>query len=150
MQGVRAAVELVAEAGPDDIIVTIVSGGGSAHLSLPVDDIPLAALRDVTEGLLETDATIETINAVRKHHSQLKGGQLAATASPASVCAIIFSEVIGDRLDTIASGPVSPDATSYDDALAVARSSAVDAPDSVVRHLEHGGCQRQSRDADSS
>jgi glycerate 2-kinase len=132
--------KLVASAGPEDLVICVISGGGSALLPLPVEGVTLAEKQAVTRLLLEAGATINELNAVRKHLSRLKGGQLARAAAPARVVALLLSDVIGDPLDVIASGPTAPDPTTYADALAVLdRFGLRDrVPASVRRHLEAG------------
>ena len=121
-RGEAAAVEILgiaAAAGADDLVLCLVSGGGSALLPLPVSGLALEEKQRVTRLLLEAGATINELNAVRKHLSRLKGGQLARAAVPAPVVALLLSDVIGDPLDVIASGPTAPDPTTFGDALAV-------------------------------
>jgi hydroxypyruvate reductase len=132
--------QLVRGAGPDDLVVCLISGGGSALAPAPVPGIGLADKQTVTRLLLETGATINELNTVRKHLSFLKGGQLARAASPASVVALLLSDVIGDPVDVIASGPTAPDPTTFADALAVLEGFGLRArvPDSVRAHLEAG------------
>ena len=108
---------LARDAGPDDLVLCLISGGGSALTPSPVSGVTLAEKQAVTRLLLECGATINELNAVRKHLSRLKGGQLARAAHPAPVVALLLSDVIGDPLDVIASGPTAPDPTTYDDAL---------------------------------
>lgn len=140
VKGARAVLESVRAAGAGDRIVLLLSGGGSALMTLPPDDVPLGELRAVTKRLMAAGAPIEDLNCVRKHLDRLKGGQLAREAAPASVLALILSDVVGDRLDVIASGPVSPDPTTYADALRVLeRYNLLDGvPHGVRRHLEAG------------
>ncbi|MBM4261206.1 MAG: glycerate kinase [Deltaproteobacteria bacterium] len=121
-RGVDAAneiIEMVRAAGPDDLVLCLLSGGGSALLSAPAEDISLADKQRATELLLRCGATIQEINAIRKHASQIKGGQLARLARPARLVSLIVSDVIGDPLDAIASGPTAPDPTTFADCLAV-------------------------------
>ena len=131
---------LVRAAGPDDLVLCLISGGGSALTPSPVSGVSLAEKQAVTRLLLDSGATINELNAVRKHLSRLKGGQLARAAHPAPVVALMLSDVIGDPLDVIASGPTAPDPTTYDDALAVLDRFGLRArvPDSVRAHLERG------------
>jgi hydroxypyruvate reductase len=110
---------LAEAAGADDLVLCLVSGGGSALLPAPVAGVTLAEKQAVTRLLLEAGATINELNAVRKHLSVLKGGQLARAAAPAPVIALLLSDVLGDPLDVIASGPTAPDPTTFADALAV-------------------------------
>jgi hydroxypyruvate reductase len=142
-RGLAAAAEmhqLASGAGPGDLVVCVISGGGSALAPLPVEGVSLAEKQAVTRLLLEAGATINELNAVRKHLSRLKGGQLARAAAPAGVVALLLSDVIGDPLDVIGSGPTAPDPTSFADALAVLdRFGLRDrAPASVRAHLEAG------------
>ena len=119
--GSRQIVGLVDQATERDLILCLISGGGSALMTLPVEGITLADMSALTGSLLRSGATINEMNAVRKHLEQLKGGQLARLASPATVIALILSDVIGSPLDVIASGPTSPDESTYVDALSVLR-----------------------------
>jgi len=132
--------DLLATTTARDRVLLLLSGGASALLPSPVDSISLADLQAVTEHLLRAGATIGEINAVRKHLSRLSGGQLARLAHPAPVVALILSDVVGDPLDVIASGPTAPDPTTYADAQAVlARYDlAEQMPSSVLTHLEAG------------
>ncbi len=131
---------LASDAGPDDLVLCLMSGGGSALTPAPVLGVSLAEKQAVTRLLLEAGATINELNAVRKHLSRLKGGQLARAAHPAPVVALLLSDVIGDPLDVIASGPTAPDPTTYDDALAVLDRFGlrVRVPVAVRAHLEAG------------
>jgi glycerate 2-kinase len=110
---------LVRAATADDLVLCLISGGGSALAPAPVPGVTLAEKQTVTRLLLEAGATINELNAVRKHLSALKGGQLARAAAPAPVAALILSDVIGDPLDVIASGPTAPDPTTFADALEI-------------------------------
>jgi hydroxypyruvate reductase len=131
---------LVTAAGPGDLVIGLVSGGGSALLPLPPPGVSLAEKQAVTRLLLEAGATINELNAVRKHLSALKGGQLARAAAPAPVVALLLSDVIGDPLDVIASGPAAPDPTTFADALAALDHMRLRdrVPASARRHLEAG------------
>lgn len=126
------------DAYSDVIVVGIVTGGESELMPAPADGIDLSDLRTTTEGLLASGATIQEINAVHKHCSNLKEGQLAAAASPATVVGLVFSDVVGNRLDVIASGPLTPDESTYADALAILESYAIDVPDTVETRLRRG------------
>jgi len=110
-----------AAAGPDDRLLLLVSGGGSALATLPPAGLRLADLPAVTGRLLLAGAPIGDLNAVRKHLDRLKGGRLARAAAPAPVLALVLSDVVGDPLDVIASGPVSPDPTTWADAISALR-----------------------------
>jgi hydroxypyruvate reductase len=133
-------VDLARRASRDDVVLFLVSGGGSALTPAPTPPVTLAEKQAVTRLLLEAGATIGELNAVRKHLSRLKGGQLAREAMPATVVTLILSDVIGDPLDVIASGPSAPDPTTFADALAVLDRKGLRrrAPESVLARLEAG------------
>ena len=142
-RGEAAADRLLAlarDAGSTDRLLFLASGGGSALTPAPAAPVTLAEKQEVTRLLLASGATINELNAVRKHLSRFKGGQLARAAAPASIVTLALSDVIGDPLDVIASGPTAPDPTTFADALAVldARKVRGQAPASVVRRLEAG------------
>jgi hydroxypyruvate reductase len=131
---------LAESAGADDLLLVLVSGGGSALTPAPVPPITLTDKQVMTRLMLAAGANINQLNAVRKHCSRLKGGQLARAAAPARVHALLLSDVIGDPLDVIASGPCAPDASTFADALAILdrfelRSRA---PTHIVERLERG------------
>jgi glycerate 2-kinase len=132
--------ELARGAGEDDLVLFLVSGGGSALTPAPAPPITLAEKQEVTRLLLACGATIGELNAVRKHLSRFKGGQLARAAAPASVLTLALSDVIGDPLDAIASGPTAPDPTTFADARDVLarRGLAGCVPASVTARLEAG------------
>src|SRR5215471_8714406 len=139
--GIRAVEEtrdLLKDLSPDDIVLCLISGGGSALWPAPAEGITLEAKQDVTERLLRAGATIRELNAVRKHLSALKGGQLANWASPARVISLIMSDVIGDPIDFIASGPTAPDTTSFSDALAIIQKYGLDVPEAVRERFQEG------------
>ncbi len=117
--GARRIAKIASEAGPDDLIVCLISGGASALLPLPPPPITLAEKQAVTRLLLHCGATIHEINCVRKHLSLIKGGQLARLAYPATLLTLILSDVIGDDLDVIGSGPTTPDPSTFADARAI-------------------------------
>ncbi len=122
---------------PDDLLLVLVSGGGSALLSLPADGIAMADLKATTRELLKSGAPIQDMNTVRKHLSAIQGGRLAA-ASRAPVVALIISDVTGDDPTHIASGPCAPDPTTYGDALDVLKRYDVKAPPAVAERLARG------------
>jgi glycerate 2-kinase len=132
--------ELARGAREDDLVLFLVSGGGSALTPAPAPPITLAEKQEVTRLLLASGATIGELNAVRKHLSRFKGGQLARAASPASVLTLALSDVIGDPIDVIASGPTAPDPTTFADARDVLarRGLAGCVPASVAARLEAG------------
>lgn len=134
----RRILELAESLGPDDLLLCAISGGGSALLSLPAEGLSLDDKQAVNRALLRCGARIGEMNCVRKHLSAIKGGRLAAAAAPATVHAILISDVPGDDPSVIASGPTVPDATSFADARAIVRDYGIDLPDAVRRHLEAG------------
>jgi glycerate 2-kinase len=136
----RAIVEVLEGAERDDLVVCVVSGGGSALLTLPVDGISLADMRQTTDALLRSGAAIHEINIVRKHLDVVKGGGLARFAAPAAVITLVLSDVVGNPLDAIASGPTVPDTSTFLDAAAVFDRYGLwqHAPASVVERLRAG------------
>lgn len=125
--GARELLEGVRGLGPDDLLLCLVSGGGSSLLSLPAEGVPIEALKAMTQALLRSGAPIQEMNTVRKHLSGIQGGRLAA-ASRAPVLALIVSDVVGDDPTHIASGPCAPDPTTVEDAQAVLRKYGIQAP----------------------
>ncbi len=138
--GSQRIVDLLHQAGSKDLVFCLISGGGSALMTLPVAGITLNDIELLTQALLSSGATINEINTIRKHVSQLKGGQLTRLAQPAEVVALILSDVIGDPLDVIASGPTSPDSTTFGQAHAVLQKYGLlsEVPQGIVRHLQRG------------
>jgi glycerate-2-kinase len=134
------ALALAHGVGNDDALLVLLSGGGSALMVLPAEEITLKDLRETADLVMRAGANITELNCVRKHTDRLKGGRLARAAQPARVIALLLSDVTGDALDAIASGPLSPDTTSYADALHVLDTLHVrdDVPRAVVEHLERG------------
>ncbi|MBI4474062.1 MAG: glycerate kinase [Acidobacteria bacterium] len=122
----------------DDIVICLISGGGSALWPAPAEGITLEEKGEVTSVLLRAGATIRELNAVRKHLSSMKGGQLAQWVTPARLISLIISDVIGDPLDFIASGPTAPDTTSFSDALAIVQKYGVQVPEAVLDRLQEG------------
>ncbi len=116
MKGVLAMLDLVGTVSRDDLVIVLLSGGGSALMTLPVEGMTLSDEAKATSLLLKSGASIEEINTVRKHLSQIKGGRLAERLYPATVLTLVISDVVGDRIDAIASGPTTPDPTTYEDA----------------------------------
>lgn len=139
--GVRAVHdtrELLRGLNKDDIVLVLISGGGSALWPAPAAGITLEQKQQVTSLLLRAGATIQELNAVRKHLSAIKGGQLSKWASPARVISLIMSDVIGDPIEFIASGPTAPDTTSFADALAIIQKYGVQVPDAVRDRFQQG------------
>ena len=142
-RGLAAAAEVEALArglGRQDLLLVLLSGGASALLPSPAEGLTLDDKARTTALLLRTGATIHETNAVRKHLSRLKGGGLARAAAPARVVTLVLSDVVGDDLATIASGPTVPDPTTFADALDVLRRREIleDVPAAVREHLERG------------
>jgi len=131
----RRILALAQTLGPDDQLVCLISGGGSALLAHPASGLTLEDKQHVTRALLRSGATIGEINAVRKHLSAIKGGRLAAAAAPARVVTLAISDVPGDDPAVIASGPTVPDPTSFADARAVLAKYRIDEPRAVIAHL---------------
>jgi glycerate-2-kinase len=117
--GTRRMLEIAENAGENDLIICLISGGGSSLMPLPCGEISIADKREITDALLRCGATINEINTVRKHISDFKGGWLAKRAYPATILNLILSDVVGDPLDFIASGPTVPDSTTFSDAVKV-------------------------------
>lgn len=140
IQATAAILALLEKTRPEDLVIVLISGGGSALLPAPVAGTDLAEKQVVTRELIRCGATIEEINAVRKHCSRVKGGQLARAVQPASCLTLVLSDVIGDRLDVIASGPTAPDPTTYKDTLEVLRRYGLHdrIPASIRQFLESG------------
>lgn len=131
---------LAQAAGKDDLLVVLISGGGSALCELPAPGLDLEDLARTTALLLRSGATVHELNAVRKHLSALKGGRLAQAAQPAAVLGLVLSDVPGDDLATIASGPTAPDPTTFGQAVAVLRARGIweEVPAPVRAHLQAG------------
>jgi len=144
VDGTRAMVELLRDTVSDDLVICLISGGGSALMTLPVEGVSLDDIRAVTGALLASGAPIQAINAVRKHLSQVNGGQLARLAAPAAVIALILSDVVGSPLDVIASGPTVADPTTFADAQAIVARYGIadDLPAAVREHLAAGAAGR--------
>jgi hydroxypyruvate reductase len=140
VQGAHRIAEMAASAGPGDLVICLISGGASALLPLPAEPITLGEKQEVTRLLLACGANIHEINAVRKHMSGIKGGQLARLAAPATVEALLLSDVIGDDLDVIGSGPAAPDASTFAAAQAILRRYQIygSVPASVRERMERG------------
>jgi len=139
-QGAREILALAERAGAQDLVFCLISGGGSALLPLPGPDLTLADKQAVSQVLLSCGASIHEMNTIRKHLSAIKGGRLAAAVHPAALCTLVLSDVVGDDLDVIASGPTVPDPTTFEDALAIVARYHIagQLPETVVRHLKSG------------
>jgi hydroxypyruvate reductase len=139
--GQRAAAriaELARGLGPEDLVLCLISGGGSALLSLPAPGLTLADKQAVNRALLSSGAAIDEMNCVRKHLSAIKGGRLAALCAPARVVTLLISDVPGDAPEVIASGPTVPDATTCADALAICKRYGIELPEAARAGLHSG------------
>ncbi|WP_026790435.1 glycerate kinase type-2 family protein [Pleomorphomonas oryzae] len=131
--------DMAASAGPDDTVLCLISGGGSALLARPLEGISLDDKQAINRALLASGAPISDINCVRRHLSAVKGGRLAALAHPAKVVTLLISDVPGDNPVDIASGPTVGDPTTSTDALAIARRYRISLPPAAQALLENGG-----------
>lgn len=132
----RRILELARSAGPDDLVLCLISGGGSALLALPAEGLTLEDKQAVNKALLASGADIGQMNIVRKHLSAIKGGRLAAAAHPARVVTLLISDVPGDDPSAIASGPTVPDPSTFAEAQAILARYRIEPPAAVRRHLE--------------
>ena len=128
--------DMARQLGPDDLLLALISGGGSSLLAAPVEGVTLKELRQVTKALLHAGATIQDINTVRKHLTRLSGGQLALAAQGAQGLALIISDVVGDDPSAIASGPCAPDPSTCADAFGQLQRLRIALPAGVRHHLE--------------
>jgi glycerate-2-kinase len=140
VEGTRRMIEIAEKADEEDLIVCLISGGGSSLMPLPRGEISLSDKREITNALLKCGATIKEINTVRKHISDFKGGWLAKKAYPATILNLILSDVVGDPLEFIASGPTAPDSTTFGDAIKVLKKYGLwdKAPVSIKKVLLDG------------
>lgn len=133
----RRIVQLAEEAGAGDLVLALISGGGSALMTLPISDLSLTEYRQVNEALLKSGASIHEINTVRKQLSAVKGGRLADAVKPAQLVTLAISDVVGDRPDIIASGPTVPDDSSASDAIAILDRLSITLPATARHRLEN-------------
>lgn len=138
--GTKAIFDLAASAGEDTLVICLISGGGSALMPLPVDDVTLEDKQATTKVLLSCGATIHEINAIRKHLSSIKGGGLARAVYPAPIITLILSDVVGDDLDSIASGPCVPDSMTFADCQSIFAKYAIESeiPERVRNYITRG------------
>lgn len=139
--GVRGAKEILAllqGLHDNDLVIFVFSGGGSALLPLPKDGFSLEEKQRVTKMLLDSGASIAEMNTVRKHISQVKGGQLARVAYPATLISLLLSDVVGERIDVIASGPTVPDESTFGDCMRIVAKYNLNLPDSVMNLIKKG------------
>lgn len=139
-KGTQDMIRLLTEGGGKDLVFCLMSGGGSALAPAPAEGLSLKDKQEVTQLLLECGADIHDVNAIRKHLSALKGGRMARLAVPATLVSLILSDVMGDDLDTIASGPTVPDRSTYFDCLRIMSRFGIRdlVPPHVLHHLESG------------
>jgi len=144
VSGAMKILELAKEAEEGDLVICLISGGGSSLMALPKEGISLEDKQRMTNMLLKSGATINEINAVRKHISSFKGGQLAEAIHPADLIGLLLSDVLGDPLDVIASGPTVPDSSTFGDAISILRRYGLweKAPKSIKRILLNGAAGR--------
>jgi len=140
LEGAKKIMEMVSGLGENDMVITLISGGGSALMPLPAEGITLEDKKLATSLLLKCGATINEMNALRKHISAIKGGQLAQAAYPATIISLILSDVVGSPLDTIASGPTAPDPTTFHDAWKVLEKYGLvtEMPPAIIERLQRG------------
>ena len=140
LEGAHRIRSLLKNSGPEDLVLVVLSGGGSALLPLPVEGITLEEKQEATQLLLDCGADIKEMNTVRKHISQIKGGWLARWAYPSTVLAFILSDVVGDPLDVIGSGPTVPDSSTFEDAWGILRKYNLirEVAPSIQKHLQLG------------
>src|SRR5215213_7679761 len=134
----RRILDTVGGLSPDDLVLCLISGGGSSLLPLPLEGLTLADKQTVNRALLKSGAGINEMNCVRRHLSAIKGGRLGAACYPATVATLLFSDVPGDDPINIASGPTVPDPTTCADALAILARYGVDVPPAARAVLESG------------
>ena len=136
LQAAERMLELTRGLTEDDLVLCLISGGGSALLTLPAQGLTLADKQAINRGLLESGANIHEMNCVRKHLSRIKGGRLAAACAPARVVTLTISDVPGDDPSVIASGPTVPDGTTCTDALAILDRYGIAIPDTIRTDLQ--------------
>ncbi len=135
LKGTRGLLQHVKGLTPDDTVLFLVSGGGSALFELPADGVTLDDMKDITSQLLSCGADIVEINTIRKHLSSVKGGRFAQLCAPAHVFMVVLSDVLGDRLDSIASGPAAPDMSTSDEALAIVKKYGLNVKPGLLKIL---------------
>ncbi|ACM23345.1 glycerate kinase [Thermotoga sp. RQ7] len=135
MRATRRVMEIVEELNEKDTVLFLLSGGGSALFELPMEGVSLEELQKITDSLLKSGANIEEINTVRKHLSQVKGGRFAEKIFPARVVTLVLSDVLGDRIDVVASGPTSPDASTSEEAIRILERYRISVSNEVKKAL---------------
>ncbi len=143
VEGTKKILDLLSKAGEKDLVFSLISGGGSALLPHPAEKIRLEEKQAVTRVLLKCGANIDEINTVRKHISASKGGQMARAAYPATIVNLMLSDVVGDKMDVIASGPFVPDRSTFQDAWRIIQKYGLDdIPGSVKDYLKKGVAEK--------
>jgi len=138
-QGAKKILDFLQSTGEKDLIFSLISGGGSALLPYPAGNITLSEKQELTRSLLACGASIDEINAIRKHISSSKGGQMARAASPATTVNLMLSDVVGDNMDVIASGPFTPDTSTFGEVWRILEKySLQDIPAAIREHLKAG------------
>lgn len=143
VKNTQKIIKVARSLGAKDLAIVLISGGGSAMLCSPVSEITLEDKIKVTSALLKSGATIQEMNIVRKHLSQVKGGNLTALLYPATVWGFVISDVVGNDLSTIASGPISPDASTFSDAIRILKKYNISAPKKVWGYLSKGAYDKK-------
>ncbi len=140
MRGAERIMRMAREAHEEDLVICVISGGGSALMPLPVDGITLEEKQETTRILTECGAVIHELNSVRKHISRIKGGRLAQAVYPAALISLVLSDVVGDDLNVIASGPTVPDTSTFRECMHILEryDCRSDMPSGVIRYLELG------------
>jgi glycerate 2-kinase len=140
IKGTEKILSIVNKAEKDDLVICLISGGGSALMADVLEGCTISDLQTVNNILLKSGANINEMNCIRKHLSKVKGGQLARAAAPATVLSLILSDVIGDPLDVIASGPTAPDPTTFADAISIISKYKIEneIPEQIIRVLREG------------
>jgi glycerate 2-kinase len=139
VEGTTKILALLQDAGERDLVFSLISGGGSALLVRPTGGITLEEMQALTKGLLECGASIDEMNTLRKHISSIKGGQMARAAMPATIINLMLSDVVGDRMDVIASGPFVPDSSTFKDAWQLLEKYDLnEVPTAIRSHLKQG------------
>jgi glycerate-2-kinase len=139
IEGTKKILNVIGKAGQGDIVFVLISGGGSALMPLPAAGVSLADKQKITNSLLRSGASIREMNAVRKHLSAIKGGQLLRHVNGScTVVSLVLSDVVGDELEVIASGPTSPDKSTFADALKILKGYGINKPDAALAHISKG------------
>lgn len=139
VEGTKKILNILNKAGQDDLVFVLISGGGSALMPLPAPGVSLADKQKITDQLLRSGASIREINAVRKHLSAIKGGQLLHHIHGlCTVISLIISDVVGDDLEVIASGPTCPDSSTFQDALRILKKYRIKSPDAALERIVRG------------